>query len=109
MQAWLWAAVLLLAVYGLADLVWRAACFLVYPHRVGMLVLPMCGEREDAERLARASLARGERPIVLDCGLTPEAAVLTRTVCEKLGLPFVDEKDWQQIVKTALQEQKKRV
>lgn len=109
MQEWLWAGVLFLAVYGLSDLVWRAACFLVYPRRVGITVLPMSGDREDAERLARAALSRGEQPIVLDCGLTPEAAALTRAVCEKLGLTFADEKDWEQIVKTALQERKKGV
>lgn len=109
-MAWLWAAVMLLAVYGLADLVWRLACFLVYPHRVGVLVVPMTGDREDAEQLARAVLARGEgRPIVLDCGLTPESAALTREVCGKLGLTFAEEKEWEQILKTALQERKKRV
>lgn len=109
MQEWVWAAVMLLAVYGLSDLVWRCACFLVYPRRVGITVLPMSGDREEAEQLARAALSRGEQPIVLDCGLTPEAAALTRTVCEKLGLAFADEKDWQQIVKTALQAPKKGV
>ena len=109
MQEWLWAVVMLLAVYGLADLVWRLACFLVYPHRVGVLVVPMKGEREDAERLARAAVAHGGRPIVLDCGLTPESAVLTHKVCEKLGLTFAAEKEWEQILKTALQEPKKGV
>lgn len=109
MQEWLWAGVMLLAVYGLSDLVWRLACFLVYPHRVGVLVVPMKGDREDAERLARAAVARGERPIVLDCGMTPESAALTREICEKLGVAFAQQKEWEQILKTALQERKKRV
>ena len=110
MQEWLWAAMMLLAVYGLSDLVWRLACFLVYPRQVGVLVIAMRGERGDAERLARASLARGrERVVVLDCGLTPESAALTRTVCAKLGLTFAEEKDWKQILKIALQERKKGV
>ncbi len=101
---------LLLAVYGAAELLWRLACRLLCPCEETYLVIPLCGTRDDAEYLIRTARLRGcGRLILLDRGLTPDSAALTRTVCERLRAEFLTEKEWQEMLKTALQDEKRGV
>lgn len=109
---------LLLAVYGAADILWRLICRLLSFDReeTAYLLVPLCGERDDAEYQARRArvLSRGGygqsiQPILLDRGLTPRSAALTREVCERLRVDFVDEKEWNELLQTALQDEKKGV
>lgn len=109
---------LLLAVYGAADILWRLACRLLSFDRedTAYLLVPLCGERSDAEYQARRMrvMCRGGygqhiRPILLDSGLTPESAALTQEICRRLRVDFVDEKEWSKFLRTALQDEKKGV
>lgn len=101
---------LLLAVYGAADLLWRLACRLLCPCKEACFVISLCGARNDAEYLIRSARLRGcGRLILLDRGLTPDSAALTRAVCERLRVDFLTEKEWQEMLKTALQDEKKGV
>lgn len=105
---------MLLAVYGAAQLLWHLACRLLCDDggNNGYLVIPMSGNREDAEYHARrTALLRGYgfHPIVLDTGLTPESATLTEEVCRRLRVDFVAEKEWQKMLENALQEPKSGV
>ena len=114
----LFAVGLLLAVYGAADILWRIACRVVSfgQGEEAYLLVPMRGERDDAEYQARRVkvLCRGGygqniRPILFNKGLTPQSAALTREVCARLSVEFVDEKEWDDLLETALQDEKKRV
>ncbi len=107
---------LLLAVYGAADLITRLAYRWALagrePH--GYLLLPVRGERTDVEYLARRlrALQRMDsewEPVLLDVGLTHSAAALTREVCARLSVTFVTQKEWEELLKTALQEGEKGV
>lgn len=112
------AAGLLLAVYGAADILWRLVCRLLSfdKEEKAYLLVPLCGERDDAEYQARRAriLCRGGygqriQPVLLDGGLTPHSAALTKEVCERLRVDFVDEKEWNELLQTALQDGKKGV
>lgn len=101
---------LLLAVYGAAVLLWRLTCRLFCPCEEAYLVIPLCGARDDAEYLIRTARLRGcSRVVLLDSGLTPHSAALTRTVCERLRADFLTEKEWQEMLETALQDEKRGV
>ncbi len=109
---------LLLAVYGAADILWRIACRVLSfgKDEDAYLLVPMHGERDDAEYqarrvriLCRSGYGQNIRPILFDSGLTPQSAALTKEVCERLRVDFVDEKEWQDLLETALQEEKKGV
>lgn len=102
---------LLLAVYGAAELITRVAYRWALagrePH--GYLLLPVRGARTDAEYLARRlrALRRIDgawEPVLLDVGLTAPAATLTREVCARLSVTFATQKEWEELLKTALQE-----
>ena len=102
---------MLLAVYGMTALVHTAAERWLFPKQSTVLVIPVSGHRTDAEYLIRAAeFAKHRSPIVLlDCGLTPESARLARTVCERLHVNYVTQKDWENFIKTALQAEKRGV
>lgn len=109
---------LLLAVYGAADILWRLVCRILLFDRTEKtyLLVPLCGERDDAEYQARRArvLCRGGygqciQPVLLDTGLTPHSAALTKEVCQRLRVDFVDEKEWSELLETALQDEKKGV
>ncbi len=106
---------LLLAVYGAGELLWRIVgrLFAFEEEERVYLLVPMSGERSDAEYQVRRArlLCRGGavQPVLLDDGLTPQSAALTREICEKLNADFVDKKEWQEILQTALQDEKKGV
>ncbi len=109
---------LLLAVYGAADILWRLICriLLFDKNEKAYLLVPLCGERDDAEYQARRArvLCRdgyGQHisPVLLDNGLTRRSAALAKQVCERLQVDFVDKKEWDELLQTALQDEKKGV
>ncbi len=102
---------MLLAVYGMAVLVRTAAERWLFPKQNTLLVIPVSGDRADAEYLIRAAeFGKHRSPIVLlDCGLTPESARLAQEVCQRLHAEYATQKDWEKITKTALQSGKRGV
>ncbi len=100
---------MLLAVYGAADLLWRLTCYLLLPCRKDSFICPLCGEREDAEYIVRAARLRGIEPLLLDRGLSPEHSALTQEVCRRMGVTFLKEKEWQELPKMPLQDEKRGV
>lgn len=97
---------MLLAVYGGADLLWRLTCYLLLPRHDHKCIYPLYGKSEDAEYLVYAARMRGIEPLLLDCGLSPEHAALTREVCRRMGVAFLTEKEWWELPKTPLQDEK---
>lgn len=109
---------ILLAMYGAVELLWRLICRCLSTGRekTAYLLIPLCGERDDAEYQARRAQAlcrngcgKGVHPVLLDGGLSPGSASLTREICTRLCVDFVDEKEWDEFLQTALQEEKKGV
>lgn len=92
--------VLLLAVYGCAQLVrWVALRLLTPPKGInGIWIVPLFGHREDAEYLIRsASTYRrwngrfGSEMCLLDIGMDDETARLVRRLCaEKTGVQVLN-------------------
>lgn len=108
----------LLAVYGAMELLWSVVCRCLSTKKetAAYLLIPLCGERNDAEYQARRARVlcrngggKGIRPVLLDGGLSPDSAVLTREICARLRVDFVDEKEWNDFLQTALQEEEKVV
>ena len=101
----------LLAACGAAELLRRLACRVLFPRDFGYLVIPLCGSRTDAEYLIRAARFSADTvcPVLVDCGLTASAAAHTRAVCRRMDVPFLTEKEWREIPKTALQDEKRGV
>lgn len=106
---------LLLAVYGAADMLWRLVCriLLCDKNDRAYLLVPLCGERDDAEYQARRArvlcrhgYGQSVQPVLLDRGLTPDSAALTKEVCRRLQVDFVDEKEWDELLESALQDEK---
>lgn len=89
------AIVLLLALYGCAELIRRLACFVMAPAKgtAGVLVIPVAGHREDIEYIIRSAAVREKwyyrrRPgpvLLVDMGLDEETRLLAERICRELG------------------------
>ncbi len=85
-------AVLLLALYGFAELLCHIAARLLGPGREcgGVWVIPVSGHREDIEVLVREAAARRLRGrpypvLLLDTGMDEETRRLAERVCAQVG------------------------
>lgn len=82
--------VLLLALYGLAGLLCRAAVRLLSPGRTnGIWVIPVSGHREDIEAVVREAAVRRAcgRPypvVLLDVGMDAQTRRLAETICRAM-------------------------
>lgn len=108
---------MLLAVYGLCDLVGRLAFRLLFPkNRHRYLLVPLCGAQSDVEYTAR-DLSAAHRffpsqraePLLLDCGLDEESRQLAVRVCEELGMLLCCREDLCEILTEGLQERQDMV
>ncbi|MBR2406894.1 MAG: hypothetical protein IKB04_07665 [Clostridia bacterium] len=97
---------LLLAVCGAAALLWWLMACWLRPCEGGVFVIPISGERWDAEYLVRTARlhACGARVVLLDCGLSAKCAAVTQEICSRLNTELIDEKEWEILIKSALQE-----
>lgn len=95
---WL-AVVLLLALYGLAQLIGQLICWIWRPRREipALLILPVSGHCEDMEYTLRRALMRhrwaaahpGGRILLMDAGMDEETRQLAQVVCDRLdGVEF---------------------
>ena len=48
--------------------------------------------------------ACGARVVLLDCGLSAKCAAVTQEICSRLNTELIDEKEWEILIKSALQE-----
>lgn len=100
---------LLLAVYGAAELLQRAAAWLMRPHAEerGYWLIPLRGDGQSAEwliRYARRRCCDGVRPVLFDSGLTPRGEVLARDVCQRMQVDFLPREAGREIPKMTLQD-----
>ena len=89
------AIVLLLALYGCAELIRRLACFVMAPSKgtAGVLVIPVAGHREDIEYILRSAAVREKwccrrgtgSVLLVDMGMDDETRLLAERVCRELG------------------------
>lgn len=104
---------MLLAVYGLIELVERLSTRLLFPgERVLCSVVPLLGEGEDVEYRIRQAFAwyrlspgKGAEPVFLDCGLTERGRALAEAVGSRLGVSVYRQEDWCEMLSGGLQEQ----
>lgn len=110
------AVVLLLALYGCAELIRRLACFVMTPTKgtAGILVIPVAGHREDIEYIIRSAAVRekwyyrrGTGPVLLvDMGMDDETRLLAERICKELGnVDIYSEKRAGEFVPEGLQNQ----
>lgn len=103
---------MLLAVYGLMELVERLAVRLLFSgERVWYGVVPLSGEGEDVEYRIRQAFARyrlspvkGAEPVFLDCGLTERGRALAEAVGTRLGISVYRQEEWFEMLSGGLQE-----
>lgn len=99
----------LLAAYGAVELIWCGMRRFRHPSVGGYWVIPLRGDRADAEWLVRyaRTVGRGEVcPIVIDEALTPPCAEETRKICERMQVEFWSRDRWEEMRQTALQDRK---
>lgn len=101
--------VLLLASYGMADLLSRAAYRLLFFERKTVCVLPLF-KTEDAEFLIRQAAQEQNRScryewVAVDCGLAEERESIEQ-LCRKLGITFCEKEDFFELFSVGLQDKR---
>lgn len=108
------AVVLVLALYGCAELIRRVVRAVMSPSRgcEGVWVIPISGHREDVEYIVRAAAAqRGRfggpkgRILLLDAGMDEETRRLAEQACRDVGtVDMIEENKLSGAAKDGLQE-----
>ncbi len=87
------AIVLLLALYGCAELIRRAVLRILAPTKdcAGVLVIPVSGHRDDIEYVIRSAAAQcgwsrrqGRRALLLDKGMDEETRRIAEAICREV-------------------------
>lgn len=103
-------AVLLLALYGCAELISRMAARILKPKEefAGIRVIPVSGHRTDMEYIVRSAAAQckcaGGRALLLDTGMDEETRKIAERACEATGsVGFCEAADLDDILHKRLQ------
>ncbi len=103
--------VLLLAAYGMADLVERLVWRILFAKGTPLYCVMPIYRETDAEFLAvkttseRNRMAHSGEWILLDCGLDKGGEALLKRLCEQLHLRYVKRQDFDELLSAGLQEE----
>lgn len=102
----------ILAIYGLMDLIERLAFWVLFPKgERGYRVIPLAGRCDGVEYIARRIEAerrlhafKNDPVLLVDCGLEEESRRLALRVCEQLQLRFCEGEKFGEMLTAGLQE-----
>lgn len=100
---------LLLAAYGMADLMERLAYRLIFSENLPIYcIMPLYSEN-DAEFFIRKAVTERKRMsckyewVMVDCGLTEQEKAFTRRLCDELRVLFYERSDLEDLLSARLQ------
>ena len=101
----------IMAVYGMMDLIERLAFWFLYPKGCSRYwVVPLCGRNEDVEYTVRCMAAErdacaypSEKILLVDYGMDEESSRLAERICAELGVCFCTKEKMGEMIATRLQ------